>query len=77
MFGNFRKFSKIASVASITYVTHHLTICEPKIPATKSDDIVLLSGTGNPTLSKAISEKLGIPLTKLKLERFSGKISMP
>jgi phosphoribosylpyrophosphate synthetase len=39
----------------------------------KSGDIALLSGTGNPALSKAISDKLGIPLTKLKLDRFSGK----
>lgn len=37
-------------------------------------DLVLLSGTGNPKLSLDISKKLEVPLTNLKLDRFSGSI---
>jgi hypothetical protein len=74
MLNRVKYFTKIACLASLASTTHYLTRCETtNPPMRKSEDIALLSGTGNPALSKAISEKLGIPLTKLKLDRFSGK----
>jgi hypothetical protein len=74
MLNRLKYFAKIACLASVTSTTHYLTRCETlESPMKKSGDIALLSGTGNPALSKAISDKLGIPLTKLKLDRFSGK----
>lgn len=74
MFASLRNISKIASVASLTYITHTLSTCDADIPPSKSQNIALLSGTGNPALSKAISEKIGVPLTQLKLDRFSGTL---
>lgn len=70
-----RRSVKLAVLASLplAYANHQyrVSICETKIP-----EIAILSGTGNPKLSREISEKLGIPLTKIKLDRFSdGEVS--
>jgi hypothetical protein len=74
MFISMRRTIKIAMLSSIsiplayTNQSNHIN-CETKVP-----EIALLSGTGNPKLSREISEKLGVPLTKIKLDRFSGDL---